>query len=114
MGRFHRSEDVAIQAGGLWAHRQDMQLFFIEPVEPQQNTYIESFNGKIRDQSLNEHWFVSMHYTRTVIKNWRKEYNDKRPYSSTDYLISNQFAHSFLTVDTRANRTKSRMAHRFP
>jgi putative transposase len=83
-----------------WAYRQKLRLRFIEPGKPQQNAYIESFNGKFRDECLNEHWFLSMRHAREVIAAWRDEYNGERPHSSLGYLTPNQFAESFLTADS--------------
>ena len=83
-----------------WAYRKQLQLRFIEPGKPQQNAYIESFNGKFRDECLNEHWFLSMRHAREIIAGWRQEYNDKRPHSSLGYLTPNRFAESFLTADS--------------
>lgn len=83
-----------------WAYRKQLQLHFIEPGKPQQNAYIESFNGKFRDECLNEHWFLSMRHAREVIAGWRHEYNDERPHSSLGYLTPNRFAESFLTADS--------------
>lgn len=83
-----------------WAYRKQLQLRFIEPGKPQQNAYIESFNGKFRDECLNEHWFLSMRHAREVIAAWRQEYNEERPHSSLGYLTPNQFADSFLTADS--------------
>lgn len=83
-----------------WAYRQKLRLRFIEPGKPQQNAYIESFNGKFRDECLNEHWFLSMRHAREVIAAWREEYNSERPHSSLGYLTPNQFAESFLTADS--------------
>ncbi len=83
-----------------WAYRQQLQLRFIEPGKPQQNAYIESFNGKFRDECLNEHWFLSMRHAREVIVAWRQEYNGERPHSALGYLTPNRFAESFLTADS--------------
>lgn len=83
-----------------WAYRNQLKLRFIEPGKPQQNAYIESFNGKFRDECLNEHWFLSMHHARQVIAAWRQEYNYERPHSSLGYLTPNRFADSFLTPDS--------------
>lgn len=85
-----------------WAYRQQLHLRFIEPGKPQQNAYIESFNGRFRDECLNEHWFLSVRHAREVINTWRQEYNDARPHSSLGYLPPNQFAKGFLTVDSIA------------
>ena len=59
-----------------WAYRKQLQLRFIEPGKPQQNAYIESFNGKFRDECLNEHWFLSMRHAREIIAAWHQEYNE--------------------------------------
>jgi putative transposase len=83
-----------------WAYRQKLQLRFIEPAKPQQNAYIESFNGKFRDECLNEHWFLSMRHAREIVAAWRDDYNAERPHSSLGYLTPNQFAGSFLTADS--------------
>ena len=51
----------------------------IEPGKPNQNAYIESFNGRFRDECLNEHWFTSLAHAQAIIETWRREYNEERP-----------------------------------
>jgi len=85
-----------------WAYRQQLQLRFIAPGKPTQNAYVESFNGKFRDECLNEHWFLSMRHARDVIARWRQEYNEERPHSSLDDQTPNEFAERFLTADSRS------------
>jgi len=67
-------------------------LSFIRPGRPVENAYIESFNGRFRDECLNEHWFVSMRHAKRLIEEWRIEYNTERPHSSLGYLTPVQFA----------------------
>jgi len=62
-----------------WAHEQGIALRLIEPGKPNQNAYIESFNGRLRDECLNEHWFTSLAHARVLIEQWRREYNEERP-----------------------------------
>ena len=62
-----------------WAHRNGVVLRLIEPGKPNQNAYVESFNGRLRDECLNEHWFTSLAHARSVIEAWRREYNEERP-----------------------------------
>ncbi len=62
-----------------WAHERGVQLCLIEPGKPNQNAYIESFNGRLRDECLNEHWFPSLLHARAEIERWRREYNEERP-----------------------------------
>lgn len=75
-----------------WAYRQQLQLRFIAPGKPTQNAYVESFNGKFRDECLNEHWFLSMRHAREVIAMWRQEYNEERSHSSLDDQTPKEFA----------------------
>jgi putative transposase len=57
-----------------------------------QNGYIESFNGKFRDECLNEHWFQSLPQARHVISDWRRDYNEVRPHGSIGRIPPAQFA----------------------
>jgi putative transposase len=54
-------------------------LRLIEPGKPNQNAYVESFNGRLRDECLNEHWFMNLTHARSVIEAWRCEYNQVPP-----------------------------------
>lgn len=62
-----------------WGHTHGVMLRLIEPGKPNQNAYIESFNGRLRDECLNEHWFVNLAHARAIIETWRREYNEERP-----------------------------------
>jgi transposase InsO family protein len=75
-----------------WAHRSGINLRLIEPGKPNQNAYIESFNGRLRDECLNEHWFTSLVHARTIIEAWRREYNDERPKKSLGGQTPSQYA----------------------
>jgi putative transposase len=77
-------------------------LRFIDPGKPQQNAFIESFNGKFRDECLNERGFLSVRHAREVIDTWRQEDNDERPPSSLGYLTPTRFAQGFLTAVSTA------------
>jgi transposase InsO family protein len=67
------------RAMAVWAHENGVALRFIEPGKPNQNAYVESFNGRLRDECLNEHWFTSLAHARSVIEEWRRDYNEQRP-----------------------------------
>ena len=75
-----------------WAHRNGIALRLIEPGKPNQNAYVESFNGRLRDECLNEHWFTSLAHARAVIETWRREYNEERPKKSLGGLTPAQYA----------------------
>ena len=62
-----------------WAHARGVQLRLIQPGKPNQKAYVESSNGRLRDECLNEHWFPTLLHARTEIETWRREYNDERP-----------------------------------
>jgi transposase InsO family protein len=67
------------RAMAIWAYENNAALRYIEPSKPNQNAYVESFNGRLRDECLNEHWFTSLEHARAVIEEWRRDYNERRP-----------------------------------
>lgn len=75
-----------------WAYTNGVELKLIQPGKPTQNAYVESFNGKFRDECLNEHWFEDLVHARQVIADWRKDYNEHRPHSSLGYQTPAAFA----------------------
>jgi putative transposase len=75
-----------------WAYRNGVDLKLIQAGKPTQNAYIESFNGKFRDECLNEHWFASLADARSLINEWRRDYNEQRPHSMLKYLTPSEFA----------------------
>jgi len=75
-----------------WAHRTCIALRLIDPGKPNQNAYVEPFNGRLRDECLNEHWFVSLAHARAVIEAWRQQYNNERPKKSLGGLTPAQYA----------------------
>jgi putative transposase len=75
-----------------WAAERAIEHRFIQPGKPTQNAYIESFNSRFRDECLSQHWFASLSHMRSVIDNWREDYNERRPHSSCGYLPPAKFA----------------------
>jgi len=75
-----------------WAYRNNVKLDFIRPGKPIENAYIESFNGKFRDECLNDNWFLSLEDARKIIEAWRIDYNRHRPHSSLDNLTPMEYA----------------------
>src|SRR5882672_11612385 len=65
-----------------WAHAAGVKLHFIRPGKPTENAFVESFNGRFREECLNENWFRNLIDARTTIENWRRHYNEERPHSS--------------------------------
>jgi putative transposase len=74
-----------------WAYQRGVKLAFIRPGKPVENAYIESFNGRFRDECLNENWFLTLEHARGIIEKWRIDYNNERPHSSLGYLTPEEF-----------------------
>lgn len=79
----------------IWAYKNKVDLKFIQPGKPVQNAYIESFNGKFRDECLNQHWFLNLEDARVEIEKWRKDYNENRPHSSLRMKTPSEFAKEY-------------------
>ena len=75
-----------------WAWRRGVQLDFIRPGKPVENAYIESFNGKLRDECLNTNQFTSLEDAKQKIEAWRCDYNEHRPHGSLGNLTPREFA----------------------
>jgi putative transposase len=75
-----------------WAEKHGIALRFIQPGKPNQNAFVESFNGKLRLECLNAHWFSTLDDARQTIETWRLDYNDVRPHSSLDEKTPTDFA----------------------
>jgi len=74
-----------------WAYRRGVQLDFIRPGKPVENAFIESFNGRLRDECLNVHQFASLADAQAIIEAWRLDYNHHRPHSSLGHLTPSEF-----------------------
>ena len=75
-----------------WATAHGVRHILTQPGRPMQNGYIESFNGKFRDECLNEQWFDSLSQARSTISTWRQDYNEVRPHSSLGRIPPAKFA----------------------
>lgn len=76
----------------FWVKEQRPKLGFIQPGKPTQNAFVESLNGKFRNECLNQHWFRSLEEARREIDQWREHYNHVRPHSSLGYVPPVVFA----------------------
>lgn len=75
-----------------WCEERRIGLIHIQPGRPMQNGWVESFNGRFRDECLNANWFTTMADARQKIEQWREEYNYERPHSSLGYRTPTEFA----------------------
>ncbi len=91
-----RSANSGSEFAGLalerWAHEHEVKHRYIAPGKPPQNAYIESFNGKLHDECVNEHELTNLHHARELIDAYRDDYNPNRPHSPLDGLTPNQLA----------------------
>lgn len=76
-----------------WAQTHGIRHILIQPGRPMQNGYIESFNGKFRDEHLNESWFETLQQARNAASIWKQDYNQVRPHSSVGRIPPAEFAH---------------------
>ncbi len=86
-----------------WAKDNSVTLRFIDPGRPMQNAWIESFNGRFRDECLNLNWFVSLQQAKNKIGYWKHHYNTERPHSS----LGNQSPNDFARISHQAKMTDS-------
>ena len=75
-----------------WAEQRGIRLVHIQPGKPTQNSFVESFNGRFRDECLNANWFENLADAKLKIEAWRVEYNQARPHSSLAYRTPAEFA----------------------
>ena len=81
-----------------WARKRGIEVEYIRPGKPTDNSFIESFNGKFRDECLNENWFMSIQESRRVIEAWRIEYNSYRPHSSLGNATPDEFTGKHMVM----------------
>jgi len=87
--------EFAGMALDAWAAQHGVHLHFIQPGKPVQNAFIESFNGKFRDECLNEHWFLTLQEAQLVIEAWRREYNEERTHSTIGDVTPQEFINTY-------------------
>jgi putative transposase len=86
-----------------WCEQRGIRLVHIEPGTPMQNGYVESFNGRFRDECLNANWFLHIGDAKQKIEQWRMEYNEERPHSSLAYSTPREYAEACSELTSRMN-----------
>lgn len=87
--------ELAGKAVDQWAYERGVWLRFIEPGKPVQNAFVESFQGRLRDECLDRHWFVGLSDARHTVETWRQDYNQTRPHSALGYRPPQEFRRFF-------------------
>ena len=75
-----------------WAYHKGVKLNFIRPGKPIENAYAESFIGRLRDECLNQNWFMNLKHARDIIEDWREDYSEVRPHSSSNGMAPMEYA----------------------
>ena len=96
-----------------WAHARGVSLRFIRPGKPIENAYIESFNGKFRDECLNLHLFRNLDRARAIIEAWRQDYNEVRPHSSLENLTPAEFVRRWEAAQQEARPLAAASCYRW-
>jgi len=76
----------------LWAYWNHVAFDFSQSGKPTDNAYVESFNGRFRQECLNEHWFLSLEHVREKVEAWRQDYNEQRPHSTLGDATPGEYA----------------------
>jgi len=87
-----------------WAFYRGVELDFTRPGKPADNGHIESFNGRLRDECLNVHQFLSLDHAKRLIEAWRPDYNEHRPHSALGDLTPPAYAHRLQEIVTATTR----------
>ena len=95
-----------------WAYRNGVKLQFIRPGKPIENAFIESFNGRLRDELLNETLFRSLPHARAVLEDWRRDYNEQRPHSKLGWMTPRDYARAISGESGRHAAQPDGSAHR--
>jgi putative transposase len=98
---FDKGSEFASRVMDAWAYRHGIHLDFIRPGKPVENSYIESFNGRLRDECLNVHVFFTLEDVREKLMLWREDYNHQRPHSSLQDETPAGFAADWSAVSQR-------------
>jgi putative transposase len=81
-----RGSEFAGRLVDLWAYANKVKMQFSRPGKPTDNAFIESFNGSLRDECLNAHWFADLTDAKQKLQAWQREYNESRPHRAVNEL----------------------------
>jgi putative transposase len=90
--RVDNGPEFVSKALDRWAYENGVTLDFSRPGKPTGNAFVESFNGRLRDECLNVHWFLSLADARSKIETWRRHFNESRPHTALGWLTPREFA----------------------
>jgi putative transposase len=76
----------------MWAYHHSVRLDFSRPGKPTDNSFVETFNGSLRDECLNVNWFTSLAEAQGLLEAWRQDYNESRPHIALNDLTPATYA----------------------
>jgi putative transposase len=93
-----------------WRQQSEPNLHYVQPGKPTKNAIVESFNGKMRDECLNQHYFVDLRHARKLIEDWKVSYNAQRPHTSLRSQTPEEYRKSFerKNLETTMHRSITR------
>jgi putative transposase len=114
--RSDNGPEFVSRAVDQWAYEQGLGWHTIQPGRPMENGYVESFNGRFRDECLNENWFTDLADAQAKIALWKQDYNQARPHSALGYRTPEEFAKSATARNCGKDAGGARLenAARFP
>ena len=83
---------------------------FSRPGKPTENAFIESFNGRLRQECLNTHWFLSLDDAKFKIEAWRREYNESRPHSSLNWMTPSEYAQKYWESNKNTHASQAEIS----
>jgi len=83
----------------MWAYHHGVHIAFSRPGKPTDNSYVETFNGSLRDERLNVHWFKTLAEAKEVLEAWRRDDNQSRPHRSINDTAPAEFARSIAELE---------------
>lgn len=98
--RCDNGSEFTSKAMYFWQRESGVELAFIQPGKPTQNAFVESLNGRFREECLNLHWFRSIEEARAIIDEWRYHYNHERPHSTLNYMTPVAFANRAIYTES--------------
>lgn len=97
--RIDNGPEFISKALDIWAYNNGVRLLFIRPGKPTENGFIESFNGKLREECLSVNYFSNMQEAKDIVERWRRDYNEVRPHSSLKAMTPSEYAKQALVQE---------------
>lgn len=98
--KVYNGSELISKAMDEWAHRNHVKLDFSRPGKPTDNAFIESFNGRLRQECLNQNWFTSLDDAKQIVEEWRQDHTQRHPHSSLEQQTPSDFVVRWQQIRT--------------